>query len=207
MPRTASPEIRRALVETAAALLARREAVTARTLAAATGTSTIALYTHFGGMDGLWRAVRQEGFVRLAAAATRISPSEDPVHDLAAYGVVYLQNAVAHPHLYRTMFDAGFELDDPAVANTTFGLLVESADRARAAGRFSSRSEPGAVATRLWSIGHGLASLVGTGVLPPGALREHAPETSIALFVAAGDEAKRARRSVKRAWDTLGASL
>ena len=50
MPRAADPAVRLALVETAAELLARREPVTARSLADRVGTSTTALYTHFGGM-------------------------------------------------------------------------------------------------------------------------------------------------------------
>ncbi|NEK86613.1 helix-turn-helix transcriptional regulator, partial [Blastococcus saxobsidens] len=67
MPRVADPAVRTALVEAAAEMLAGRLPVTARSLADRAGTSTTALYTHFGGMPGLWRAVRQEGFTRLAA--------------------------------------------------------------------------------------------------------------------------------------------
>jgi len=66
MPRKASPAVRDALVERAAEMLARREPVTSRALVEGTGASTMAVYTHFGGMPGLWRAVRQEGFTRLA---------------------------------------------------------------------------------------------------------------------------------------------
>ena len=66
VPRTADPGVRVALVERAAEMLARREVVTLRALVDSVGTSTMAVYTHFGGMAGLWRAVRQEGFTRLA---------------------------------------------------------------------------------------------------------------------------------------------
>ena len=84
MPRAADPAVRLALVETAAELLARREPVTARSLADRVGTSTTALYTHFGGMPGLWRAVRNEGFVRLGRRLAAVPRTDDPVRDLAA---------------------------------------------------------------------------------------------------------------------------
>ena len=53
-------------------------------MTAAAHTSTMAVYTYFGGMPGLWQAVRQEGFERLSARLARIEPTPDPVRDLAA---------------------------------------------------------------------------------------------------------------------------
>ena len=50
---------------------ARREPVTLRALVEGTGASTMAVYPHFGGMPGLWSAVRQEGFTRLTALQHR----------------------------------------------------------------------------------------------------------------------------------------
>ena len=200
MPRTADPAVRLALLETAAELLARREPVTARSLADRVGTSTTALYTHFGGMAGLWRAVRHEGFVRLGRRLAAVPRTDDPVRDLAALGAAYLDSARADPFLYRTMFDAAADLEDPAVADDAFALLVEAADRARRAGRFAGTSDPLAVATRYWAGGHGLAMLVVAGVLPEGALALHGPELAVAALVAAGDEPTRCRASVLAGW-------
>ncbi|GAA2886227.1 hypothetical protein GCM10020220_090540 [Nonomuraea rubra] len=67
MVRTKDPAIRSLLIDRAAQLLAAREPVTLRSLVAGTGVSTMAVYTYFGSMDGLWAAMRQEGFTRLAA--------------------------------------------------------------------------------------------------------------------------------------------
>jgi AcrR family transcriptional regulator len=200
MPRAADPAVRLALVETAAELLARREPVTARSLADRVGASTTALYTHFGGMRGLWRAVRHEGFVRLRRRLAAVPRTDDPVRDLAALGAAYLDSARADPFLYRAMFDAAADLEDPAVADDAFGLLVEAAERARRAGRFTGSSDPLAVATRYWAGGHGLAMLVVTGVLPADALVLHGPELAVAAFVAAGDEPTRCRGSVRAGW-------
>ncbi|MCX5015353.1 hypothetical protein OG765_31025 [Streptomyces sp. NBC_00555] len=45
-------------------------------------------------MDGLWKAMRQEGFTRLAARLDAVSMCADPVRDLAALGAAYLANAL-----------------------------------------------------------------------------------------------------------------
>jgi AcrR family transcriptional regulator len=201
MPRTASPAVRGALVERAAQMLARREPVTLRALVEGTGASTMAVYTHFGGMPGLWRAVRQEGFTRLADRLATVQLTEDAVRDLMALGAAYTGNALANPHVYRAMFDAESELEDPDAAAATFGLLVTCAARARADGRFAATCDPEALATRLWATGHGLIMLVLTGVLPEDALGLHAPAVATALFVAAGDDEDRCRRSVRAGWD------
>ncbi len=204
MPRTASPAVRAALVERAAEMLARREPVTLRALVEGTGASTMAVYTHFGGMPGLWSAVRQEGFTRLATRLSTVPPTDDPVRDLAALGAAYVANALAGPALYRAMFDAAADLEDPAAAAAPFGALVTCAARARDAGRFDEDSDPEAVATRLWAAGHGLTMLVLTGVLPVDALDHHAPAVAAALFVAAGDRPERAGPSVRAGWPATG---
>ncbi len=200
VPRSAPPEVRTALIERAAAMLAARQPVTLRTVVAGTGASTMAVYTHFGGMPGLWRAVRQEGFTRLGARLGGVAGTLDPVHDLAALGRAYVESALAEPTLYRAMFDDAAPLEDPVAAERTFAPLVGAAERARAAGRFAAACDPRALATRQWAAGHGLTLLVVNGVLAPDAVDQHAPELLVALFTAAGDEPERCRASVRRGW-------
>jgi AcrR family transcriptional regulator len=198
MARTKDPAVRALLINRAAQMLRTREPVTLRSIVAGTGVSTMAVYTHFGSMDGLWRAMRQEGFTRLATTLDRVRPTADPVRDLAALGSAYLSNAVAAPDLYRVMFDAGFELEDPAGADASLRSLVDAVARAREAGRFKDDVDPADLATQTWAIGHGLASLV-VGPLPPEALA-HGISMLTALFTAAGDDPVRCARSIKRGW-------
>ena len=200
VPRTADPEVRLALVERAAEMLARREVVTLRALVDSVGTSTMAVYTHFGGMPGLWRAVRQEGFTRLTDRLARVDDTGDPVRDLMALGAAYASNALTNPYLYRAMFDTTADLENPAAADTGFQVLVAGAERARQAGRFADSCDTLAVATQLWAAGHGQLMLVLTGVLPRQALEPLATGTACALFVAAGDAPERCRRSVLDGW-------
>lgn len=200
VPKTAPPEVRAALVERAAMMLARREPVTLRSVVAGTGASTMAVYTHFGGMPGLWRAVRQEGFERLAARLATVASTDDPVHDVVALGAAYVENAFAHPDLYRAMFDEAADLDDRATADGGLSALVAAAGRARDAGRFAPDCDPGQLAVRCWASGHGLVLLALTGVLPVEVLLAQWPRIAVALFVDAGDERARCVRSVESAW-------
>ncbi|GAA3138745.1 hypothetical protein GCM10010466_32190 [Planomonospora alba] len=202
MVRVKDPAVRSLLIDRAAQLLAARQPVTLRSLVAGTGVSTMAVYTYFGGMEGLWSAVRQEGFTRLAARLAEVPPSADPVRDLAALGAAYLSNALAVPDLYRVMFDAAFGLADAAAADGTLHRLVDGVERAVAAGRFRDDVDPLELATQSWAVGHGLASLVATGPLPRQALAHGVPLLT-ALFVSAGDAPGRCRRSVERGWRPL----
>jgi AcrR family transcriptional regulator len=181
-------------------MLHRRQPVTLRSVVEGLDASTMAVYTHFNGMAGLWRAVRQEGFERLARRLAQIEPTKDPVFDLVVLGTAYTSNALANPHLFRAMFDTEFDLDDPTAASRTFDRLVASAARAQAAGRFDADETPEIIATRYWVMGHGLTGLVVNGVLPVTALNEHVPSMTVALFTALGDDAARCRRSVVRGW-------
>lgn len=200
VPRTAPVAVRLALIERAASMLAAREPVTLRGLVAGTGVSTMAVYTHFDGMPGLWRAVRHEGFVRLGDRVAAVPRTDDAVRDLAALGAAYQAHAGDHPDLYRTMFDDLHGLDDPTVADTTFAALVGTAGRAVADGRFDAGCAPHDLATRYWAAGHGLAMLLLGGVLGADALPGHAQALSVALFTDAGDDPARCRASVLAGW-------
>jgi AcrR family transcriptional regulator len=191
--------VRSMLINRAAQMLRAREPVTLRSVVEGTGVSTMAVYTYFGGMDGLWRALRQEGFIRLAAKLAAVRMSADPVRDLAALGAAYLSNALENPDLYRIMFDAGFDLEDTDAADETLHCLVRAIERARTSGRFRGEVDPLELATQSWTIGHGLASLVAAGPLPHQALTHGVPMLT-ALFTSAGDEPDRCRRSVERGW-------
>jgi AcrR family transcriptional regulator len=197
MARTKDPAVRTLLIERAAHMLRTREPITLRSLVVGTGVSTMAVYTYFGGMDGMWKALRQEGFTRLAARFATVPVSADPVRDLAELVAAYLRNALGHPDLYRVMFDATFELEDLKAADATLEHLVQAAGRGRAAGRFQAGTDPLELAIQSWAIAHGLVSLVATGPLPQQTLAHGIPMLT-ALYVGMGDDPARCRRSVER---------
>ncbi|MEV0383775.1 TetR/AcrR family transcriptional regulator [Nonomuraea sp. NPDC050643] len=202
MVRTKDPAVRTLLLERAAHMLRTREPITLRSLVAGTSVSTMAVYTHFGGMDGMWRALRQEGFTRLDAGFATMTRSADPVRDLSALLAAYLRNALDHPDLYRVMFDAGFDLEDLKAADATLDHLVQAVRRARDAGRFRAGTDPLDLAIQSWAIGHGLVSLVANGPLPRSTL-DHCVPMLTALYVSVGDDPGTCRTSVELGWRDL----
>ena len=202
MARTKDPAVRTLLLERAGHMLRTREPITLRSLVAGTGVSTMAVYTWFGDMDGMWKALRQEGFTRLAARFAAVAAPADPVQELSTLVAAYLGNALDHPYLYRVMFDATFDLEDLKAADATLEYLVRAADRSRQAGRFRAGLDPLELAIQSWAIGHGLVSLVTPGPLPYATLAHGVPMLT-ALFVGAGDDPEQCRPSVERGWATL----
>ena|SRR5680860_105658 len=159
-------DVRRRLLEAAAMLLDEEgpRALTARRLAATAQTSTMAVYTHFGGMPALVREIVSEGFKRLADHVTDHPRTEDPVADLVDLAFAYRANALANPHLYSVMFGAtslgGYSLapEERAVGIYTFAVLSEAVARAMDAGRLR-RGNPDLVAQQLWAAMHGYVML------------------------------------------------
>lgn len=158
--------VRTRLLESAARLLGEEgpEALSTRRLAAEAGTSTMAVYTYFGGMPALVREVVAEGFTRLAGHLATATVTADPLEDLRRLAIAYRENALENPHLYAVMFGTaslgGYRLapDDREVGRYTFTTLVEAVQRVMDAGVLR-REDPEAVAAQLWSALHGFVML------------------------------------------------
>src|SRR6187431_3546437 len=88
--RAEGDDVRRRLVETAALLIDEDgpDALTARRVAKEAGTSTMAVYTYFGGMPALVRQIVTEGFTRLDEHQARIPHTDDPLDDLLQLALV-----------------------------------------------------------------------------------------------------------------------
>ncbi len=193
---------RTALIEAAARLIATEgtAALTLRRVADEVGTSTMAVYTNFGGMPELRRAVRLEGFARLAAHLARVPESDDPVADVVMLGRAYYENAMSNPHLYRVMFmEQPLDAADAAVGwAETFDLLVAAVQRSIDADRFDPSSAVD-FATELWALEHGVVTLKLTNLLSSEQALACLVETSLRLYVSYGDDPEAANRSLSQA--------
>lgn len=168
-PKPADPKVRMALLESAAELIAAEggSKLSLRKLAQRVGTSTMAVYTHFGGMDELRREVRREGFDRLRQHLSAVPRTDDPVADIGQLGAAYYVNAVTNPNLYRAMFMEGpVDNDDTPVGLDTFMQLVDAVQRCIDAGRFAT-GDAYAMAQQLWAISHGVVTLQLAHLLEP----------------------------------------
>ncbi|MGC5289663.1 TetR/AcrR family transcriptional regulator [Micromonospora sp. DT231] len=205
----ASSDPRQELVEVAARLLTEQgpRSLSARALARETGTSTMAIYTYFGGMPGLVRAVIREGFARLADRLATVHASDDPVADSFQLAIAYRQSAHLAPHLYAVMFGgssiAGFQLseEDRRIGLYTLRVARDTVPRCIQAGRFRP-ADPWSVTRRMWCQLHGLVSLELAGHLTPNhpsddEFRQYLRD----LAVGAGDTLEQAQASIAIALD------
>jgi AcrR family transcriptional regulator len=206
-PRQADPELRARLIEAAARILAEQGplALSTRRLAAAVGTSTMAVYTYFGGMDDLVRIMVHEGFERLSERMQAVRPSADPVADVAALGAAYRANAHDHQHLYTVMFGGsslgGFALtdEDRQFGRYTLGDLVGAVSRCMDEGRFRP-GDPYLVAHQMWIALHGLVTLELGGYLIEPYDADTCFDSQVrSLMVGAGDDIEAAGTSLDAA--------
>jgi AcrR family transcriptional regulator len=199
MPRPADPAVRERLLDAAAGMLVRQEPLSLRRLAADVGTSTMAVYTHFGGMDELMREVRREGFQRLAEHLADVHSTSDPIADLAALGWAYCLNAVENPTLYRAMFfETTADLTEASFGASTFLPVVDAVERAIAKGRITATT-PWDPAVQLWMLAHGAVSLALGGMLTVEDLVHHL-EGGITIALAGyGDDPRAITRSLRAA--------
>jgi AcrR family transcriptional regulator len=157
------------------------EAVQARKLAAEIGTSTMAVYTHFGGMSELIEAIVREGFTRFAAHVSAVPVTEDPMMDFFVEGTAYRDWALQHPQLYRLMFGLTgaamprhVEQDMTTSATISrlpegqaaFDVMVQALERVKASGRIGQVSTA-AAAGQFLSATHGFVLLEMAGYFEP----------------------------------------
>ncbi len=175
-----SPQgLREALLSAAVGLLDDHgpDALQARKVTSAAGTSTMAVYTHFGGMRGLIAQVAEESR-RQFEVAISVPDTDDPVADMMVCGSAYRQFAIDRPHLYRLMFGStsahgidpparnllAMTVDEIGTEYAAFGHLVRLVHRMMLAGRIAAGSagDHGAVTTiaaQLWCMVHGFVML------------------------------------------------
>lgn len=199
----------------AARLLAEEgpESMSTRRIATEAGSSTMAVYTHFGSMSGLVREIVHEGFARLAGNFDRIAWSDDPVADLALFGRAYRHTAATNANLFSVMFGgrslAGFELSEQDRQHGRYNLVrvVEGAARCIAAERFRP-AEPELVAHHMWLAMHGLATLeIGDYLVEPWDADRCFETQLVTLMVGAGDTEAAATESVRRSAERFSAEI
>lgn len=165
-------DLRRALLEAAARLIARQGAtrVSLREIAREAGVSHAAPYHHFEDRETILAEVAASGFEALREALARGAGGGEEastLERLQGAGVAYVGFARENPEMYRLMF--GGLLSDrsryPALKNAAdaaFGVLLDLLGAGHGAGE---RAGVNPVALATWSTVHGLASLLIEGLL------------------------------------------
>ncbi|WP_316766774.1 TetR/AcrR family transcriptional regulator [Streptomyces sasae] len=160
-PRTNDDAVKERLVVCATEMMATgsRESVTVRAVAVAAGTSTTAVYSLFGGKDGLIAAVRDRAVAGLFQDLSAVPNSADPLADLYALAVAYRRWGCGHRHLYTVLFGGAQSFDPSGAVGTRDPVrpLVAAIDRAVAGSVLTGEST--SIALSLWVTLHGLVTL------------------------------------------------
>ncbi|OUS87882.1 TetR/AcrR family transcriptional regulator [Rhodococcus sp. NCIMB 12038] len=160
------------LIQATVGLLAEQgpSAIKARTVASATGLSTMVLYSHFGGVPELIRAVVDHGFTELGTAFGQVPVTKDPIADLFALALTCRRIARENPHLYDLMFglstratyrplDSDVRLSGHSAAfRIAHAHVTDACARLVSSGRVRQQ-EPTVIAAQLWSFVHGYITL------------------------------------------------
>ncbi|MFI6477845.1 TetR/AcrR family transcriptional regulator [Nonomuraea sp. NPDC050663] len=172
MPRDVSTSkdlgsLRRDLLDAAVRVLRDEGAthLTLRRVADAAGTSTMGIYTGFGGRAGLLEAVYEYGFRALHGSLTAsLDGRADPIGRILAVAHGYREFALADPRLYALMFErplAGFDPSPEvrrAALDRTFALLTEAIGAAAQAGLLRP-ADPVRAGYLVWTTIHGIVSI------------------------------------------------
>lgn len=127
-----------------------------RAVARRAGVSPGAPYRHYADRDALVSAVAAEGYRELAGYLSAAHPSPSTPDDVAAVAVAYVQFALEHPALFRTMFSDPCDADssERVAATTAIAEYVGALVR-----RAFPGADPDALSTAIWAVVHGLAFL------------------------------------------------
>ena len=165
-------DVRLALLDAAGRLLLAEGAdgMTTRRMAAMAGTTTQAIYTEFGGKEGIARAMYREGFARLEARLRAVGETPDPLFDLLQQGRAYREAALDSPQFYDVMFGRPIpqftpDADDRACSLVAHDLLSAAVGRVIATGALVDGADADEVAQWLWTVVHGAVSLELNGAL------------------------------------------
>lgn len=190
---------RERIVRSAAALLAAggRDAVSTRSVSAAAGVQSPAIYRHFGDMSALLDAVAEYGFEEYLATKGALAPSGDPVEDLRRGWDLHVEFGVSHPALYSLAYGQGHPGVQTPAARKASAILATRIRAIALAGRLQM-SEP-AAAHLVHAAGCGVTFTLIS--MPPDLrdpdLSERAREAAIAAITAdaGADDVSRGERS------------
>ncbi|MFO0562399.1 MAG: TetR/AcrR family transcriptional regulator [Polyangiales bacterium] len=172
-PKEHGAETRARLIAAAGEILSEEgpEALSIRRLADRIGTTTRAVYSVFGGKDGLISAMYLEMADALAERHFAVPHDEDPIAELLLLAHAYRDAALEHPHLYPLVVGRpvpGFTPLPEAKARARSGLVRvhEAIERAIAQKRIVGRTRDDVV-SEVWALLHGLATLEIAGAIGP----------------------------------------
>jgi AcrR family transcriptional regulator len=198
--KTSAAGTRARLLQAAQRLLEQEglDAVTLRAVGAGAAVSRGAPYRHFADKQDMLAAVAAQAMTRqrdgmAEARAASLAADGDSLAALRAMLTAYIEEALAHPALYRMIFGPtrapAEHAELTAAGAMAHALLVRAVEEAQAAGRLPA-AEPAELAAVFWAATHGLIDLTVSGhATAAKGVRDPASVLALMLQLMAGDSA------------------
>jgi AcrR family transcriptional regulator len=144
------------------------QAVSMRRIAGAVGLTPMAIYRHFPNREALLKRISDDSFDEIARHWLARNQGGDALSRVIALQRIYLDYALAHPHLFDYAFSARradarkYPDDFRAGLSPTLGVAAEAVAEAMRAGQLRKDDEWD-VAMTLWAHTHGLVALYRAG--------------------------------------------
>lgn len=139
-------------------------AVSMRRVAEAVGITPMAIYRHFPNREALLKRISDDSFQEIAHHWSARKEGGDVIARLIAIQRIYLDYALAHPHLFDHAFSIRREdarrypEDFRARRSPTLNVVADVVIEAQQAGLLKA-GDPWDIAMTLWAQSHGLISL------------------------------------------------
>lgn len=182
-------DLRNALIEAGVKMLETdgAQGLSMRKLAKQAGVSHNAPYMHFADKEALLAAIAEEGFHILAAAVSDAiaRAGDDWQQQLLAGSWAYVDFALAHPNHLQVMFREY----DPEKYPSLYAASIGSLELLRALieqGQLSELVISGdsqELATFIWSLLHGVSTILAGRKLPPTVMGTRTPEELVRAYV------------------------
>ena len=144
------------------------QGVTMRRVADAAGVTPMAIYRHFRNREALLKRIGDDSFDAIARHWSARGRGGDVLTRLIAVQRIYLDYALAHPHLFDQAFSAArsdarrYPEDFQARRSPTLNVVADAVEDAMLAGVLR-RDDVWEVTMTLWAHTHGLAALYRAG--------------------------------------------
>jgi AcrR family transcriptional regulator len=138
--------------------------LTLRRVAQQAGSSTMGIYSCFGGRAGMLEAIYRRGFELLKDAISAPAANADPCQAIIAIATAYRRFALGNPALYALMFERPLPGFDPSpqlrswALDLTFTPLAGEVARAQEGGLLAG-DDPVRPSYLLWTTVHGITSI------------------------------------------------
>lgn len=181
-------DLRNTLIDVGTKMLAEvgEQALSMRKLAKEAGVSHNAPYMHFADKEALLAAIAEEGFAILGTAVSDAVPQHDDWHEKLHRGCwAYVEFALAHPSHMQVMFRAYDPEKYPSLSQTSLsalgilGQLIENGQDKQ----LVQQKESQLVATFVWSLLHGIATILANGKMPQAVIGNTTPEKLVEQYV------------------------